>query len=407
MLIRRTGRLANRPSGRHLGRDAAARPHSAAASVLLLVVLAATCSPDVRNGGASDVPDSLYAAQRIGGNALVVRRGFRVNVFAANLGPVRFMTRGPDGQVFASVTEEGRVIALPDRDHDGEADTVRNVVQGLHGPHGLAFRGDTLYVAEEQRVIRLIPPDARIEVVVPDLPSGRGHSTRTILLRGTDLLVSVGSSCNLCDERDARRAAIVRYALDGTGERLFATGLRNSVGLAFHPETGALFATNNDRDRLGDNRPPDRVNVIREGGWYGWPECYLPGVANPEYEGRTSRCDQAIGPAIRFPAHSAPLGLAFYTERAFPDEYRGDLFVALHGSWDRSFPTGYKVVRIPMDGAAPTGPPEDFITGWQVGRRWWGRPVDVLVATDGSLLISDDYGERVFRVSPVNGGTEK
>jgi glucose/arabinose dehydrogenase len=372
------------------------RPRPAA---MLLLVVAFGCSSGSAHRANPSLPDSSYVMQRLGGNALVVRRGFRVNVFADGLDGVRFMTVGPDRQVYASITRSGRVVALPDADGDGRADTVRTVIDGLNGPHGLAFRGDTLYVAEENRVIRLIPPDRRVEVVVPDLPSGGGHSTRTILFRDDDLLVSVGSSCNLCDERDPRRAAIVRYALDGTGERLFATGLRNSVGLALQPETSELFATNNDRDRLGDDRPPDRVNVIQDRGWYGWPECYLPGTPNPEYEGRATRCDQAIGPVIRFPAHSAPLGLAFYTGSTFLEEYQGDLFVALHGSWDRSFPTGYKVVRIPMNGAQPTGDPQDFVTGWQIGRRWWGRPVDVLVAPDGSLLISDDFGGRVFRVS--------
>jgi glucose/arabinose dehydrogenase len=337
--------------------------------------------------------------QRLGGNALVVRRGFRVGVFAEDLDGVRFMAVGPDGQIYASITGRGRVVALSDANGDGRADTVRTVIADLDGPHGLAFRGDTLYVAEENRVIRLVPPDGRVEVVVPDLPAGGGHSTRTILFRNDDLLVSIGSSCNLCDERDERRAAIMRYALDGTGARLVATGLRNSVGLALQPGTGALFATNNDRDRLGDDRPPDRVNLIEDGGWYGWPQCYLPGTPNPEYERSATRCDHAIGPVIRFPAHSAPLGLAFYTGSVFPEEYRGNLFVALHGSWDRSYPTGYKVVRIPMDGTRPVGEPEDFITGWQIGRRWWGRPVDVLVAPDGTMLISDDFGGRIFRVS--------
>jgi glucose/arabinose dehydrogenase len=366
---------------------------------LFPVLLALACSPGVGSHAGVGTPDSSYVMQRVGGNALVIPRGFRVGVFAEHLDGVRFMAVGPDRQVYASITGSGRVVALPDRDEDGHADTVRTVIAGLDGPHGLAFRGDTLYVAEESRVIRLLPPDGRVEVVVPDLPSGGGHSTRTIVFRNDDLLVSIGSSCNLCDERDERRAAIMRYALDGTGARLLATGLRNSVGLALQPGTGALFATNNDRDRLGDDRPPDRVNLIRDGGWYGWPECNLPGTPNPEYERRTTRCDQAIGPAIRFPAHSAPLGLAFYTGTAFPEEYRGNLFVALHGSWDRSFPTGYKVVRIRMDGAGPSAEPEDFVTGWQIGRRWWGRPVDVQVAPDGSLLISDDFGGRIFRVS--------
>ncbi|MDH4043900.1 MAG: PQQ-dependent sugar dehydrogenase [Gemmatimonadota bacterium] len=342
--------------------------------------------------------DSLYVMQRLGGNALVVRRGFRVAVFADELDGVRMMARGPDGAVYASLSRLGRVVALPDADADGRADRVRPVVDGLRGPHGLAFRGDTLYIAEEHRVIRLVPPDDRLEVVVDGLPTGGNHTSRTIHLLDDTLLVSIGSSCNLCDERDPRRAAIVRYDLDGSGESLYATGLRNAVGLARDPVTGALWATNNDRDRLGDDLPPDRVNVIASGGWYGWPQCYLPGTPNPEYAETATRCGEAIGPIVTFPAHSAPLGLAFYTGARFPEEFRGDLYVALHGSWDRSFPTGYKVVRVPLNDGEPAGEPEDFVAGWQVGRRWWGRPVDVIVAPDGALLISDDFADQIYRV---------
>jgi len=336
--------------------------------------------------------------QRLGGNALVVRRGFRVAVFAEELDGVRMLSLGPDGTVYASLSRPGRVVALPDADGDGRADRIRPVIEGLRGPHGLAWAGDTLYVAEEQRVIRLVPPDGRVEVVVDGLPTGGNHTSRSILVRGDTLLVSVGSSCNLCDERDPRRAAITRYRTDGSGAQPFATGLRNAVGLAWHPITGAVWATNNDRDRLGDDVPPDRVNVVIEGRWYGWPECNLPGTPNPEYEGRTTRCDQAVGPAVRLPAHSAPLGLAFYGGAQFPEEFRGDLFVALHGSWDRSFPTGYKVVRVHLEDGVPVGEAEDFVAGWQIGRRWWGRPVDLVVGADGALFVSDDFGDRVFRI---------
>jgi glucose/arabinose dehydrogenase len=365
----------------------------------VLVAVTAACAPasaPPASGGA--VADSGYVTQRLGGNALVLRRGFRVQVFADGLDNVRFMALGRDRAVYASLRRSGHVVRLTDGNGDGVAEGPTLVAEGLRNPHGLAFRGDTLYVAEEHRVIRLVPPDAHLEVVVSGLPEGGNHFTRTILLRNEHLYVSIGSSCNLCDERDPRRAAIVRYALDGTGETLFATGLRNSVGLAVRPGSDEIWATNNDRDRLGDDLPPDRVNLVREGGWYGWPECYLPGTPNPEYEGRTARCADAIGPVVTFPAHSAPLGLAFYTGTQFPKEYHGDLFVALHGSWDRSFPTGYKVVRVPMRDGQPAGEPEDFVTGWQIGRRWWGRPTDVLVGPDGSLLISDDAGGKIYRV---------
>lgn len=366
---------------------------------LLSLLPLLSCVPDSpRRVESTAAAESLYVMQRLGGNALVVRRGFQVAVFADELDGVRMLERGPDGTIYASLPRLGRVVALPDADGDGRVDRVRDVVDGLNRPHGLAWAGDTLYIAEEHRVVRRVPPDGRLEVVVEGLPTGGNHTTRSILVRGDTLLVSVGSSCNLCDERDPRRAAITYYRTDGSGERLFATGLRNAVGLAWHPSTGAIWATNNDRDRLGDDLPPDRVVVVTDGGWYGWPECYLPGMPNPEYAAHAARCDDAIGPTVALPAHSAPLGLAFYDAAQFPDGFRGDLFVALHGSWDRSFPTGYKVVRVPMRDGQPAGEAEDFVAGWQIGRRWWGRPVDVEIGADGALYISDDFGDRVFRV---------
>ncbi|MGH7567903.1 MAG: PQQ-dependent sugar dehydrogenase [Gemmatimonadales bacterium] len=214
----------------------------------------------------------------------------------------------------------------------------------------------------------------------------------------------------MCDEGDPRRAAVVRYNRDGSGEQLFATGLRNSVGLAFHPATGELWATNNDRDNLGDDAPPERVNILRSGRNYGWPRCYLPGTPNPEYPG--ADCATVEPPAITFQAHSAPLGLRFYTGTRLPPEYGGAgaggggvgtaAFVAYHGSWNRSVPTGAKVVRVTVLKGRPVSV-DDFVTGWQLsdGSRW-GRPVDLLVTPDGALLISDDLGGRIWRVSYEN-----
>lgn len=366
-------------------------------SAAVLLALCA-CAPPDRGSDERAFPDSGYAMQRVAGGALVVPEGFTIGVFAERVTDIRAMALGPDGAVYATRKAAGTVVRLPDRNRDGKADEIVQVVEGLRNPHGITFDGSVLYVAEEHQVIRARPPYARFDVVVYDLPAGEGHSTRTVLVHDGQLYVSIGSSCNLCDERDPRRAAVVRYNLDGTGETLYATGLRNSVGLAVEPRTGRIWATNNDRDRLGDDRPPDRINILEEDGWYGWPQCYLPDTPNPEYRRQSFMCDEAIGPAVELPAHSAPLGLTFYTGTAFPDSMRGDAFVALHGSWDRSFPIGYEVVRIPVRNGRPAGPWQHFVAGWQVGRQWWGRPVDVLVLPDGSMLISDDFGGRVYRV---------
>ena len=344
-------------------------------------------------------PGADLAAVTVAGHPLQVARGFTVSVYAEGLSGARFMVLGPDGAPYLSLTREGRVVKLIDAHGSGRADSVLTVARGLDAPHGLAFRGDTLYVAETNRVIRFVPGRAAPEVVVPDLPHGGGHFTRTIVFGPADgkLYVSIGSSCNICDERDPRRATVMRYNADGSGAETFARGLRNSVGLAFDPATGELWGTNNDRDLLGDDLPPDRVNVLRQGGDYGWPRCYLPGHPNPEYPG--ADCGHLVPPGITFQAHSAPLGIAFSTGSQFPPAYRGGAFVAFHGSWNRSMPTGYKVVYVRQEGGRPVAI-SDFITGFLPGgaNSEWARPVGFLVLGDGSLLVSDDYGGRVFLV---------
>jgi glucose/arabinose dehydrogenase len=344
------------------------------------------------------------AGQGGGGQAgertLRVPDGFKISVFAENLQGVRYLVLGPGNAVYASQPASGLVVKLTDRNNDGVADTVATIARGLHGPFGLAFRGDTLYVAEERDVLRFGPNGAAPVTVVPRLPGGTGHSTRTILF-GPDgkMYVSVGSSCNLCDERDSMRAAVVKFNVDGSGGRIFAKGLRNTVGMAFHPTSGELWGNNNDRDNLGDDLPPEHVNIIKDGRNYGWPQCYLPGKPNPEYG--SADCSQVEPPVITVQAHSAPLGIAFYTGTQFPRDYRGDAFMTLHGSWNRTVPTGAKVVRVQVDsgGRRATGV-DDFIVGWQRqdGSRW-GRPVGVLVMPDGALLVSDDMGGKIWRVS--------
>jgi glucose/arabinose dehydrogenase len=238
------------------------------------------------------------------------------------------------------------------------------------------------------------------EVIVPNLPTG-GHSTRTIGF-GPDgkLYLSIGSSCNVCTERDARRAAIYQYNPDGSGERQFASGLRNAVGFVWQPGTGNLWATNNGRDGLGDDLPPETINLVREGNDFGWPYCHNGRIPDQQF-GQGRSCSAVTKPAIEVQAHSAPLGLAFYTGQTFPADYNGDLFVAYHGSWNRSVPTGYKVVRTRFQNGQPTGQVEDFATGWlpEGSRSSWGRPVDVSVGPDGSLFVSDDTLGVIYRIS--------
>jgi glucose/arabinose dehydrogenase len=329
--------------------------------------------------------------------------GFAIHVFAQDLRNPRMLALGPDGEIYVAERGADRIIRLPDRNGDGSADTLEVVADGLNRPSSLVFADDgSLYIGETTRVLRLDTPENQggsqeRRVVIDDLPSG-GHNTRTVLFSpdGQTLFVSIGSSCNACDEDDPRRAAIVRYNPDGSGEEIYALGLRNAVGIVFRPGTDELWATNNGRDMLGDDLPPETVYRVVRDGDYGWPRCHAGRIIDPEH-GDAQACQDVLPPEVEMQAHSAPLGLRFYDGGSFPAEYQGDLFVAFHGSWNRSVPTGYKVVRIPIENGTP-GPIQDFATGWLVGDSAWGRPVDVLVGSDGALYVSDDSGGKIYRI---------
>lgn len=340
-------------------------------------------------------------------STLTVPDGFEVREFASGLGPVRFLTVDPAGTLLASIPERGTVVGLPDRDADGRADSVETVVSALDRPHGLAFRAGRLHVAETGRVLRFRydPMSLRATdpvVVVPDLPAGGHHWTRTIVF-GPDggLYVAIGSSCDVCRERDPRRATVMRYAPDTGAGRPFATGVRSVVGLAVRPGSGALWATINERDWRAGGAPPDYVTELRDGGFYGWPGCFVEERrVHPDPELRDdSRCPETVLPTLELTPHSAPLGLAFYTGRTFPRAYRGNLFVAYHGSRPGLQPlTGYKVVRVMLD-ARPRPEVRDFLTGFVEGGRVIGRPVDVITGADGALFVSDDHAGRIYRVT--------
>lgn len=361
----------------------------------------------------------LYARQQVnlagvtgeGQMATVtVPAGFGVEVFAEGLRGPRFMAVGPNGVLHVADRGNDRIVALPDANGDGQADEIRVVAEGLNNPHNLVFYEGSWYVAVTEGVVRLTDadgdgvPEDQTTLIDTYLPPGQ-HSSRTIaFLPDGRLLISAGSTCNVCEEEDPRRAAITSYNSPVgqeqlTGEQIFATGLRNAVGLAIHPETGQLWATNNGRDLMGDDIPPETVYIVEEGGDYGWPSCHSGTVLDPEF-GFDGACEAAGQPVVSMQAHSAPLGLTFYTGDAFPPEYHGDLFIAFHGSWNRSVPTGYKIVRVPLDGSSPIGPVEDFATGWLNEEDYSsdGRPVDVVVGADGALYVSDDKGGYIYRI---------
>ncbi|HXV26468.1 MAG TPA: sorbosone dehydrogenase family protein [Candidatus Paceibacterota bacterium] len=346
------------------------------------------------------------------GLGLTLPDGFRIAPFAARLGPVRFMAFSPDGILFASMPSaaglyggsglrDGKVYALPDRNGDGTADEARTVLSGLRLPHGLAFHGGFLYVAEEGTVARYPYRGGGVlgdREVIATLPSGGSHVSRTITFgRDGNMYVSVGSFCNNCTTGTEGTAAIWEFNADGSGSRVYARGVRNAVGLAVHPQTGALWATENGRDFLGDDLPPDEVNIIRNGGHYGWPYCYGRRVTDPAYPDYD--CTVTVPSVHGTQAHSAPLGLAFVPGRGFPASWAGDIVVARHGSWNRTRPVGYDVIRLDVSGETVVLE-EPFITGWlKPDGRKSGRPVDVVFGADGALYVSDDGADMIYRVT--------
>jgi glucose/arabinose dehydrogenase len=317
----------------------------------------------------------------------------------------------PLGNLLVSIISQGKVVALPDKNHDGIADEVITVAEGLHSPHGLAFRcGKTckLYIAETDQVAVYdydqINLKASNKKKIIDLPDDGGHFTRTIMLMPSPnqdkLLTSVGSSVNAAYEKDWRRAKILISNTDGTNLKIFASGLRNSVFMAIHPLTGQIWATEMGRDYLGDNLPPDEINIIEQDKDYGWPDCYGKNVHDTDFDKNTNPCKEPYKTAsyIDIPAHSAPLGLAFFPEEGWPEEYWYNLLVAYHGSWNRSIPTGYKIVRYKLDKEGNYLGKEDFITGWLTEeKRAFGRPVDILIRP-GVIFISDDKAGLIYKV---------
>ena len=347
------------------------------------------------------VPD-VFVNQSPTNRTLTVPEGYTVGVFAAGLGKARFFDVADDGTVYLTDLS-GRVLAIRDDNDDNVADTIATVDSNLRSPHGIDWFGGDLYIGEEDQVVayRSVKPDGSFErkdVLVSGLPAGEGHFTRTVQV-GPDgkLYVSVGSSCNLCVEQDPRRGAIVRYNSDGSGEEVFATGLRNSVGFLF--SGGKIWATENGRDRIGDNIPPEEINIVEQGKHYGWPYCHGNGDVSPEFPEKSEFCKtQMQKPLYKFQAHTAPLGLSFIPSgTTFPNAVRNNLFVALHGSWNRTDPTGYKVIMFDTSEKDPQA--KDFITGWLLpDGSSWGRPVGVGFSKNGNMLISDDKAGVLYSV---------
>ncbi|MFQ5985329.1 MAG: PQQ-dependent sugar dehydrogenase [Alphaproteobacteria bacterium] len=364
-------------------------------------------------GATPSVSNGPVAIARPAGATLQVPEGFRVNLFADGLEHPRSMVVAENGDVFLAESSAHRVTLLRDEDGDGRADLVTLFTEGLRHPHGLAIAGGYLYVADTRAVWRFPYRAGQVRATGPPqrvtprgaLGTARGHWTRNLAFSpdGRRFFVAIGSQSNL-EEEPEPHATVQVFNADGSGGRTFAAGLRNPVGIAFYPDSQFLYVVVNERDRLGDDLPPDYLTRIEDGDFFGWPYAYLGPNPDPDFgHRRPDLVARTKVPDVLFQAHSTPIGLVFYDAEQFPEAYRGDAFVALRGSWNRSRPTGYKVVRVPFRDGRPLGTYENFATGfWHAGtkRAWvWGRPAGLAVAADGSLLVADDTGGAVWRIS--------
>lgn len=328
--------------------------------------------------------------------------GFKIEVYADNLPEARSMALGSQGTLFVG-TRSGKVYAVSGRPGSGQKPTTRVLAQRLNMPNGVAFRDGALYVAEVNRILRYdgiesalsSPPEPK--VVRDDLPKDRHHGWKYIAF-GPDgkLYVPIGAPCNVCSE--PKYALIARMNPDGSDYEVFARGIRNSVGFTWHPQTRELWFTDNGRDWLGDDQPPCELNrAPRPGLDFGFPYCHGKDIKDPEF-GKLGDCARSTPPAQALGAHVAPLGLKFYTGTAFPESYRGRIFIAEHGSWNRKQKNGYRITTVKLDGSKAVSY-EPFATGFNRGNEVYGRPVDLLLLDDGSMLLSDDQAGAVYRIS--------
>jgi glucose/arabinose dehydrogenase len=373
-------------------------------------------SESVRNGP--------KLVKRPDGALPLVPGGFKVEEFLGSLRNPRLLRVAPNGDIFIAESRANLVrVIRPSKDHSRPE--INEVFSAdLKRPFGIAFypsgaNPQYIYIGNTDSIVRYpyqngdTKPRGKVEMIVPDIPgwgelTGGGHWTRDIAFSpdGKKMFVSVGSRSNVYEnpnENEKDRATVLEFNPDGTGRRVYASGIRNAVGIAIHPQTGEMWASVNERDGLGDDLVPDYITRIKEGGFYGWPWFYIGPNQDPRHEGKHPELrDKVIVPDVLLQSHYASLQITFYTGKMFPREYRNEAFAAEHGSWNRAKRTGYKVIRVPQKDGVPTGEFEDFMTGFVTPEgNVWGRPVGVEVAKDGSLLVSDDGSNTIWRVAYV------
>lgn len=366
----------------------------------LLIFMAVLCTA-CKDKTISDVPASNDFPD------IKLPKGFHISTYAANIEDARSMTWGDRGTLFVGSRNAGKVYAIVDTNHDNKADTAYVLAKGLSMPNGVAFHNGSLFIAEINKISRIdnveagLTHPAKPVTVFDSLPGDAAHGWKYIAF-GPDgkLYIPVGAPCNICDanEKDQRYASITRINPDGTGFEIFAHGIRNTVGFAWHPDTKQLWFTDNGRDELGDDIPADELNNAPQSGMnFGYPYCHEGDIKDPQY-GDRHNCSEFTPPVQKLGPHVAALGMKFYTGNMFPPEYRNTIFIAEHGSWNRTQPIGYRITMVKLNGNLSTGY-SVFAEGWLKNGKPWGRPVDILQMADGSLLVSDDFNNMIYRIS--------
>jgi glucose/arabinose dehydrogenase len=331
--------------------------------------------------------------------------GFEISLYADDLPNARSLALSPGGTLFVGTRTQGNLYAVVDRDQDYVADESFLLGRGMNMPNGVAFRDGALYVAEVNRILRYDNIEADLSnppeptIINQDFPSAQHHGWKFIRFGPDGLLyVPVGAPCNVCEPPGELFSAITRLKPDGSGLEIFASGVRNSVGFDWHPETGELWFTDNGRDQLGDDMPPDELNYAPEPGLhFGFPYCHGGTIPDPQF-GQGRSCDEFTPPAQPLGPHVASLGMRFYTGDMFPAEYRNQIFIAEHGSWNRTEPIGYRITLVRLENNRAVSY-EVFAEGWLREGQPWGRPVDLLVMPDGSMLVSDDFAGAIYRIT--------
>jgi glucose/arabinose dehydrogenase len=355
----------------------------------------------------SSIPAITEASTKLPLDQIKLPAGFSISVFA-EVDNARSLALSPGGTLFVGNKDEDKVFAVKDTNGDGVADKKWVVASGLNQPNGVAFKDGDLYIAEISRISKIKGIESKLdnpgktETVYDKLPTETHHGWKYIAF-GPDgkLYVPVGAPCNICESKDPIYAGISRMNADGTGLELFASGVRNTVGFTWHPETKNIWFTDNGRDMMGDDVPPCELNTATKAGMhFGYPYCHGGTIKDPEF-GSKRPCSDFTKPARNLNAHVAPLGLKFYTGGMFPAEYKNQIILAEHGSWNRSKKSGYKLSLVKVDASGATTSYDTFASGWMNDstQKVWGRPVDVLLLADGSMLISDDQAGVVYRIT--------